>query len=233
MPILTLLFDKKKHIIKKVQNGRWQLRLAPRMEIPLTLDDLITPGKIGFEALHEKLEILAAMHKFNIKPVLTVIATSSILRRVYLVRDCNIPPYVVLDIFKLLQEAGACNGGSGILRKTSSYVEFLRNVVTVEKTIPSVTSQSTKQRYTLPDGVDDYTAIMLQEELRMIEDDGINIAATTLAKLRKMFHAKQREERETIPTKKGKRRSEMDQVSEAIAEEEVEYSDVPKKKRKK
>lgn len=197
----------------------------------------VTPGKVGFEALHEKLGMLAQVHKFDVKPVIELIANSGIIRKVYFVRDLGLPLYVTMLILKMLREGNACVGSSGILRKTVEYVMFLRQTVDIKETAPSITSNVTKHKYTMPNDLHEMTSIMIQEELRHAEEGGAK--ETMLNKLRKAFKAKQQEERH-----KGKKggRTEFEIIRDDIKKEEghvtshpddgAEYSDVPQKRGK-
>lgn len=236
---LVLRYNKKKGTVQKESGGKQIIRLTERMEIPLSFDDFLIRGRVGFDALHDKLALLAHAHQFELKPIVELIATTSIIRKIYLTRDCGLPQFVTIQILKLLRESGACVG-IGSLRKTESYVMFLRNIVHhQERTLPSITSgKHDKQQYVLPDTVDDMSVEMLGEELRVAEEVGAKEAVLT--KLRKKFHAKQKENREDIHKQRtikkgGKKLSEVEQLlADSKVQEvlEAEYDDMPQKKRR-
>lgn len=202
----------------------WSHSLTAHIEVPITLDDCVTPGKVKYEALHEKFAILAALHQFDLKKVITVIATSSIVRRIHLVNDCKLAPYVAMQILALLKDADACTGG-GAVRKKASYTDFLlHHVGHQERTIPSINSRKTDHKYMLPDDVDEMTVEMLMEELRFAEEKAAKPAL--LEKLRGLLRGQQAVDREV--KRKGKPQSEMDLVKSVI---DAEYDDVPTRKK--
>lgn len=234
---IVLLCNWKKHTIS-VDHG--QGKVPPgyeRQSVPITLPDLVTPGTVGFDALHEKLGILATMHTFNLDALLKGIAVTSVIRRVFLTRGCGIPPYVAQHVLDLLRESHACSG-YGSLRKTASYADFLLHHTTQqERTVPSINSRKIASKYMLPDDVDDMTVDMLMEELRFAEEKAAK--PVQLEKLRGLLRAQQAEEREVArkkATSSGKKLSEIEQIlADSHAQERLkaEYDDVPTKKGKK
>lgn len=246
MTTIAVRYDKKKGMLSRV-DGTWTKKLTERMEVPFSLVDFVTPGKVGFEALHEQLGVLAKAYHFALPPVITAIANIGVLRRKIFSTDFGVPPYVVVMLFKLLRDSNACVDATGsALRKTEAYVMFLRNVVNVPKTMQSVSSGITTQKYQLPSHLDEMTVEMIGEELRVAEE--LEAKPKVLEVLRRAFHQKQ-EDTQTVTVKgKTRKKTEFEQFSEAIkevnAEDKVgrrtshgddgaEYSDLPSKKRRK
>ena len=224
--VLILRYDKKKKQLTK-EGSKWSQPLRALIEVPITLDDFVTRGKVGFEALHEKLAMLAEMYTFAVQPVIHCIATASVVRKVYLERECGLPTFVAMQILTLLRDAGACVG-SGSLRKTASYVMFLRNIIkNQEKTVPSISSGRAVSRYAIPDDVEDMLIETLIEELRVAEE--ANAKPAQVKRLRELLHAKQAEGRAIA--RKGKPKSDMDVIHDAI--QDAEYDDLPSTHHKK
>lgn len=221
---IVLLCHWKKHTIS-VDHGQGKVPAGyERQSVPITLNELVTPGTIGFDALHEKLGVLAIMHKFELKVLIRSIALSSVVRRITIMRECHIPQFVAQYVLQLLKEHNACVGGGG-LRKTSSYADFLlHHVGHQERTIPSINSRKTDNKYVLPDDVDEMTVEMLMEELRFAEEKAAKPAL--LEKLRGLLRGQQAVDREK--SRKGKPQSEMDLIKSVI---DAEYDDVPTRKK--
>lgn len=223
---IVVLCHWKKHTIS-IDHGQGKVPAGyERQSVPITLNDLVTPGTVGFDALHEKLGILAATHTFDVNKLVRGIAVTSVIRRVFLTKGCGIAPYVAQHILDLLRESNACSG-YGSLRKTASYTDFLlHHVGHQERTIPSINSRKTDSKYVLPDDVDDMTVDMLMEELRFAEEKAAKPAL--LEKLRGLLRGQQAAERET--KRKGKPQSDMELVKSVM---EPEYDDAPPPRKKK
>jgi len=235
--IIIIRYNKKTKQLTK-PDSTWSHPLTQYIEIPITLNDFVTPGKVGFDAMHEKLDMLATMHKFDVKGMLTALATTAYLRPTHLVRRLGIPPFVTTMIFNLLRDSNACIGGGSSVRKTSAYVDFLRHVITPVETLATVTSGRKTEKYIIPNDVDEMSTDMLMEELRLAEE--FNAKPTIMDKLRKIFHCAQqtaKEEERKKMAKPGKKLTELEQIlvdNKIQEQQEAEYDDVPptKKRRK-
>lgn len=194
-------------------------RPKQRQWIKLPSDIWTTPGKAGFDALHEKLTMLANAYKFDVNRFIELIATTGIIRKTYLVKDCGIPPYVAMVMLNLLQEYKACNGSSGGLRKTIPYVMFLRQCVNMQETMASVTSGNIR-KYQLPQQLDEMTVEMIGEELRVAEELGAK--ASIMGVLRNAMRLKQHEANTVTIKGKTRKKTEFEQLQDVMREARAE-----------
>lgn len=232
---ITVLYNKKKGSFVR-GNGKVPPGCV-KGTVVISLDDFVTAGKVGFEALHEKLAMFAKIHRFELKGVLEQLATTNLFRITHILRDHAIPRFLAKEFFRLLIDGHACVWEGAAVRKTASYVLFLRGVVDVEKAVSSVHSGKTvRQRYVIPDNIGEMTIEMLQEELRVAEEIGAR--AVVMARLRRLYHDKQRENKgqdvqsQRKEERKRKVLSEVEQILADNRREEAEYDDMPKKKRR-
>ena len=197
---------------------KMKMKIRPNVWYDLPHEALTTPGKVGYEALHDRLAQFATIHKFELPSLVNQLAHSSLFRMVYCVRDYAIPRYVVTQIFDMLVSANACVWEGAALRKTTPYVMFLRQIVPHESTMASVSSKSVS-KYRVPDDIGEMTSIMLQEEIRFAEE--CDAKPKVIERLQTRLHAQQAIERES-PTKKGKKKTEFEQLQDVMREARAE-----------
>lgn len=224
---------------------KMKMKIRPNVWYELPHEALTTPGKVGYDALHNQLTQFATIHKFGLEPLIKQLAHSSLFRIVYCVRDHGIPRYIATQMFDMLVNANACVWEGAAIRKTTPYVMFLRQIVPYEPTMASVSSKSAS-KYHIPNDLNEMTSIMLQEEIRFAEDH--DAKPNVLARLQTRLHTQQAIEREANKTQTGKRKTEFEQVQDVIKEVNVEdgagriksrgddgaqYDDVPPRKARK
>lgn len=203
----------------------------------VTIDDFVTKGKVGFEALHEKLQLMGKMHNFNEKELIARIATSPIIRLTHVTQQAKVPSYVGMLILRMLVDAKACVWYQSAVKKTQEYGLFLRHILHAPKTMETIMShEKTIQRYQLPptiEGKYGETLETMSVEMLLLEIESaekFNAKKKELEILRNWLHKKQQEERSQ--QMKGKSGDEFAQAMAAVRAEQEDVAPSQRKKRK-
>lgn len=178
---------------------RIKMKKGDVVTIQGTVHDFLTSTKSGFDALCDKLKALATLHKFSYRDLLSITATSPLLRIKYFEERLHIPRFVGAKIQQLLLEHNAGEQYYSGIRKHEEFGLYLRKLV-VPATLRSMEQLSSQQfKYTLPPAEErrEFSEEMYLEEIRVCENSRGKYQQKDLAILTEELKALQQERRLT------------------------------------